>query len=147
MSDNDSSPNDSQAPSDDIFSPTEVAARAKIWDDFLAKQAKKPPRKPAPPSQPTTPFDQDFFQVAGPKLLNLITALAPMVQVDVYSFSEAWCAVWQIAAKYGSAHLSETALHNLDDWISREILARVDDKLPADFITPERLAQITGEPR
>lgn len=92
-------------------------------------------------------FDRDFSQIVTPKLLNLITALAPMVQVNVYSFSEAWAAVWRYGRQHGSEHLSATALHELDDWISSELLMRIDDPLPDDFITPERLAQITGEPR
>lgn len=91
-------------------------------------------------------FDQDFSRHVTPKLLNLITALAPMVALEVYGFDEALSSVWRVAWRYGAAQLSALAQEQLDDWIAREILARIDDPLPAELITPARLEAVTLSP-
>lgn len=90
-------------------------------------------------------FDQDFSRLVSPRLLRLIIALAPLVQLDVYDYREACAAVWRVARRHGAMQLSDTAQEDLDDWIGRELLARVDDALPAGLVTPERLTAITGE--
>lgn len=91
-------------------------------------------------------FDQDFSRHVTPKLLNLITALAPMVALEVYGFDEALSSVWRVAWRYGAAQLSALAQEQLDDWIAREILARVDDPIPEGLVTPQRLEAITLSP-
>lgn len=125
-------------------------ALSEAGTDFRARldqDAKKPP--PAAESKPISRaqrrFDADFSRIALPKLLNLITGLAPLVRLDVYSFSEAWTAVWRCGERYGLTHLSDAARDELDSWISRELLTRIDDPLPPGLITPQRLRQITGE--
>lgn len=152
MTDNDSSQNNPQVPQDDDW----LKAAADWWSDALQvagkdfrrkldADAKKP--RPAPEPTPPTNFDRHFQDLVGPKLLNLIVALAPMITHNLYSFSEARTAVWRIARKSGAEHLSLAAEIELEDWIASELVARLDDPWPDSVVTPERLASITGEPR
>lgn len=149
--DNDSSTNNPQVPPDDDW----LKAAADWWSQALSEagadfrrhldaDAKKPP-KPAPEPPPENNFDRHFQEHVGPKLLNLITALAPMVEHNLYSFSEARTAVWRIARQRGADHLSLAAEIELEDWIASELAARLDDPWPDGVVKPERLARITGE--
>lgn len=150
MSDNDSSTNNPQEPVGDDW----LKAAADWWSDALQvagkdfrrkldADAKKP--RPAPEPTPLTDFDRHFQELVGPRLLNLITALAPMVERDVYSFQDARSAVWRIARKHGANTLSDTAQTGWLDWIDSELLVRLDDPWPDGVVTPEHLTRITGE--
>lgn len=152
MPDNDSSTNNPQ----DQNSEDWLKAAADWWSGALSEagagfrarldaEAKRP-AKPVRPT-PVTDFDEHFQELVGPKLLNLITALAPMVGREVYTFQEARAAVWRIAWKKGAAYLSDTTQLDWLDYIDCELMARLDDPWPEGVVTPERLAHITGEPR
>lgn len=150
MSDNDSSTNNPQEPVGDDW----LKAAADWWSAALSKagagfraRLDREAKKPVAPVEPVplTDFDRHFQELVGPKLLNLITALAPMVERDVYSFQEARSAVWRIARKHGANYLSDTAQTGWLDWIDCEILARLDDPWPDGVVTPEQLAWLTGE--
>lgn len=150
MSDNDSSTNNPQVPPDDDW----LKAAANWWSEALSvagarfrarldRNAKKP--RPANDPVPLTDFDRHFQKHVGPKLLNLITALAPLVERNLYSFQEAHSAVWRIAWKKGAAHLSDDAQPGWREWIASELVARLDDPWPDGVVRPERLARLTGE--
>lgn len=150
MPDNDSSQNNPQVPPDDDWLKAAhdwwslaLADAGRAFRARLDRDAKKP--RPANDPVPLTDFDRHFQQHVGPKLLNLITALAPLVERDLYDFQEAHSAVWRIAWKKGAAYLSDDAQSSWREWIASELVARLDDPWPNGVVKPERLTRITGE--
>lgn len=119
----------------------EMKMRAERW-------AHEPVREPPPPPRLTVAqkrFAADYERHVGPKLLRLVEGYAVMVRLDVYTFGEAWQALWIAAVHYGAAHMHEAARLDLQDWLNTELMLRLDDPVPDGLIAPERLARITGE--
>lgn len=160
MSDNDSPSNDSQAsnapPGDDAWL-NEAAAwwsealsvAGKGFRDRMDADAKREREKPAQARIPDsfTQFDLTFQKIVPAKLEGYIQLGAYMVGQGLEDFSDAHWRVMQIARKYGAGYLSEPASRILDDWISQQILACIDEPAPLGLVSPDRLAEITGEPR
>jgi len=94
---------------------------------------------------PPTEFDLDYARLVGPKLLRLATAYAYLVQLDVCSFSLAHDRIWASAWRLGAGFLSEDACDELCDWLSRELLARVDDAPGPGVITADQLARLEAD--
>lgn len=123
------------------------AERAAIWQHLIDNP---PPRHPShgdpkPITKSQRDFDRHYWHHVGPHLLKLIEGFAPMITMEVYTFSEAWEQIWKAAEDRGSMHMSEPELARLHDWIDHQLLARLDAPTPEGVITPERLRRITGE--
>lgn len=116
------------------------------WRARLDKEARDWLRD-ARPRDELTPFDLDFMREVCPRLTGHIRFGATMVGQGLESFALAHRRVMQVALDLGAAHLSDAATWDLDDWIDHAILAWIDEPPPKDLITPDRLAEITGEPR
>jgi len=81
-------------------------------------------------------FEQHFEQLVGPKLVGLVTAYAYMVQVGVCDFSDAVYSVWGYARRMGAGFLPEAAADAVLDWISDELVARIDDPPGEGVLSP-----------
>lgn len=147
MQDNDSSANDPQGPGHDDW----LNAAAAWWSQALSEaggafraRLDAQARIPAPDPPPMTGFDLAFQEHVGPRLLRLVTAIAPMMAADVYTFPEARRAVWREAWRNGAGYLSDGAQSGWLDWIGSELITRSSEPWPEGLISLERLRFLTG---